>query len=114
MSTISSTIETHVIAMIVEQFRKPARFLAAAPRAAASGQDDRPPPSRQIERGARIRRNAHRGDGGRLAGHAAMVERAGVVLVETLEELGDVAEMLLRLPRGRAAGAAVGVRIRRL
>ena len=35
------------------------------------------------------------------------VERAGVLLVETLEELGDVAEMLLRLPARAAGGAAV-------
>ena len=35
------------------------------------------------------------------------VERAGVLLVETLEELGDVAEMVLRIPAPAPGGAAV-------
>src|SRR4026209_114583 len=35
------------------------------------------------------------------------VERAGVILVETMEELGDVAEMALRCPPVRTSGTAI-------
>ena len=43
---------TRVIAMIVEQFRKPARFVAAAARAARAREADRAPAPGKVERGA--------------------------------------------------------------
>ncbi|HEY5207653.1 MAG TPA: CoA-binding protein, partial [Roseiarcus sp.] len=98
---------TRVIAMIVEQFRKPARFLAAATRAAAGAKPIvllHPGRSSAARESAATHTGALAGDYGVMR---LKVERAGVLLVETLEELGDVAEMLLRLPAPAPGGAAV-------
>jgi acyl-CoA synthetase (NDP forming) len=77
---------THVIAMIVEQFRKPARFLAAARESAATHT-------------------------GAMAGDYKVmrtkVERAGVLVVENLEELGDVADIAARCVALPSGGTAV-------
>ena len=100
--------DTQTIAMIVEQFRKPARFLAAATRAAARA---KPIVLLHPGRSSAARESAATHTGALAGDHDVMrlkVERAGVLLVETLEELGDVAEMLLRLP-ARAAGEAAVV-----
>ncbi len=99
--------DTGAIAMIVELFRKPARFLAAAARAAAAGK-----PIVLLHPGrSRAARELAMTHTGALAGNYDVmrlkVERAGALLVETLEELGDVAEMLLRLPAPTPGGAAV-------
>lgn len=89
---------TSVIAMIVEQFRQPARFLAAAARAAAAGKPIvllHPGTSSAARESAATHTGAMAGD------HALMrakVARAGVILVDTLQELGDVAELLVRCP----------------
>ena len=99
--------DTHTIAMIVEQFRKPARFLAAATRAAARA---KPIVLLHPGRSSAARESAATHTGALAGDYDVMrlkVERAGVLLVETLEELGDVAEMLLRLPARAAGGAAV-------
>ena len=99
--------DTRVIAMIVEQFRKPARFLAAATRAAAMG---KPIVLLHPGRSSAARESAATHTGALAGDYDVMrlkVERAGVLLVETLEELGDVAEMLLRLPARAPGGAAV-------
>ena len=98
---------THTIAMIVEQFRKPARFLAAATRAAAMG---KPIVLLHPGRSSAARESAATHTGALADDYDVMrlkVERAGVLLVETLEELGDVAEMLLRFPACAAGGAAM-------
>ncbi|MBU6395453.1 MAG: acetate--CoA ligase family protein [Sphingomonadales bacterium] len=90
--------DTHVIAMIVEQFRKPERFLAAAARAAAAGKPIvllHPGTSSAARESAATHTGAMAGD------HALMrakVTRAGVIMAETLEELGDIAEIALRCP----------------
>ena len=98
--------DTHVIAMIVEQFRKPERFLAVAARAAAMGKPIvllHPGTSSAARESAATHTGAMAGD------HALMrakVTRAGVILAETLEELGDIAEIALRcpaLPSGQTA-----------
>ena len=99
--------DTRVIAMIVEQFRKPARFLAAARRAAAIG---KPIVLLHPGRSSAARKSAATHTGALAGDYDVMrlkVERAGVLLVETLEELGDVAEMLLRFPARAPGGAAV-------
>ena len=89
---------TSVIAMIVEQFRQPARFLAAAARAAAAGKPIvllHPGTSSAARESAATHTGAMAGD------HALMrakVARAGVILVDTLQELGDVSELLVRCP----------------
>ena len=89
---------THVIAMIVEHFRAPDRFLAATRRARAAG---KPIVLLHPGRSSAARESAATHTGA-MAGNyklmRAMVERAGVVFAETLEELGDIAEILVRCP----------------
>jgi acyl-CoA synthetase (NDP forming) len=98
---------TQVIAMIVEQFRKPAGFLAAAKRAQALGKTIvllHPGRSSAARESAATHTGAMAGDYQLMR---AKVERAGVIFAETLEELGDVAEIALRCPIVPAGGVAV-------
>ncbi|MBC2651183.1 acetate--CoA ligase family protein [Novosphingobium flavum] len=98
---------THVIAMIVEQFRAPARFLAAAARARAAGKPIvllHPGKSSAARESAATHTGALAGDYQLMR---AKVERAGVVFAESLEELGDIAEILVRCPPLAPAGIAV-------
>lgn len=90
--------DTHVIAMIVEQFRKPQRFLAAARRAAAAGKPIvllHPGKSSAARESAATHTGAMAGDYKLMR---AMVGRAGVIFAETLQELGDIAEIAMRCP----------------
>ncbi|WP_298193195.1 acetate--CoA ligase family protein [Novosphingobium sp.] len=99
--------DTHVIAMIVEQFRKPERFLAAATRAAAAGKPIvllHPGTSSAARESAATHTGAMAGD---YALMRAKVTRAGVIMAETLEELGDIAEIALRCPALPAGETAV-------
>ena len=87
---------TPVIAMIVEQFRHPRRFLAAAARVRAAGKRIvllHPGKSSAARESAATHTGAMAGDYPLMR---AKVERAGVVFAETLEELGDIAEILVR------------------
>lgn len=89
---------THVIAMIVEQFRKPARLLAVAERARAAGKRIvllHPGKSSAARESAATHTGALAGDYGLMR---VKVARTGVVFAETLEELGDIADVLLRCP----------------
>jgi acyl-CoA synthetase (NDP forming) len=89
---------TRVIAMIVEQFRQPARFLAAARRARAAGKPVvllHPGTSSAARESAATHTGAMAGDYQLMR---AKVARAGVIFAETLQELGDVAELLVRCP----------------
>jgi acyl-CoA synthetase (NDP forming) len=97
---------TRVLALVVEQFREPRRFLASARRARELGK-----PLVLLHTGrsaaARVAAATHTGA---LAGDynvmRALVASEGVALVETFEELIDVAELLMccrSLPRGGAA-----------
>lgn len=97
---------TRVLALVVEQFRDPRRFLASARRARQLGK-----PLVLLHTGrsaaARVAAATHTGA---LAGDynvmRALVASEGVALVETFEELIDVAELLMccrSLPRGGAA-----------
>jgi acyl-CoA synthetase (NDP forming) len=98
--------DTHVIAMIVEQFRKPQVFLAAARRAKAAGKPVvllHPGKSSAARESAATHTGAMAGDYKLMR---AMVARAGVIFAETLEELGDIAEIAVRcdaLPSGATA-----------
>ncbi len=99
--------DTHVIAMIVEQFRKPERFLAAAARALAAGKPVvllHPGTSSAARESAATHTGALAGD---YALMRAKVERAGVIMAETLEELGDIAEIAVRCPALPAGATAV-------
>lgn len=98
---------TDVIGMIVEQFRKPKRFLAAARRARNAGKPIvllHPGRSSAARESAATHTGAMAGDYQLMK---AKVERAGVVMVETLEELSDCLEMLLRCDRIGPAGSIV-------
>jgi acyl-CoA synthetase (NDP forming) len=99
--------KTQVIGMIVEQFRQPARFLELARHArAANTVIVLLHPGRSIA--ARESAATHTGA---LAGdHAVMrlkVESEGVVLAESLEELGDILEIIRRCPVRPSGGAVV-------
>ena len=98
---------TQVIAMIVEQFRKPARFLAAARHARDLGKTIvllHPGKSSAARESAATHTGAMAGDYQLMR---VKVERAGVIFAETLEELGDIAEIALRCPTIPAGGVAV-------
>lgn len=89
---------TAVVAMIVEQFRNPARVLAAAARARAAGKPVvllHPGKSSAARESAATHTGVMAGDYPLMR---AKVARAGVILAETLEELGDITEILLRCP----------------
>jgi acetate---CoA ligase (ADP-forming) len=89
---------TQVVAMIVEQFRAPAAFLAAARAIHRAGKRVvllHPGKSSAARESAATHTGAMAGD---YALMRAKVERAGVIFAETLEELGDIAEILLRSP----------------
>lgn len=98
---------TKVIAMLVEQFRKPQRFLAAVRRAHMLGKTIvllHPGKSSAARESAATHTGAMAGDYQLMR---VLVERAGAIFAETLEELGDIAEIALRCPPVPAAGVAV-------
>jgi acyl-CoA synthetase (NDP forming) len=90
--------DTAVVAMIVEQFRDPRRFLAVAARIRAAGKQIvllHPGKSSAARESAATHTGAMAGDYQLMR---AKVQRAGVILAETIEELGDIAEILVRCP----------------
>jgi acyl-CoA synthetase (NDP forming) len=89
---------THVLVMLAEQLRRPQRFLALARRAHAAG---KPIVLLHPGRGAAARTSAQTHTGAMSGDHAVMrvqVLHAGVALVESLEELIDLGELLVRWP----------------
>jgi acyl-CoA synthetase (NDP forming) len=101
--------DTQVIAMIVEQFRDPARFIAAAARARAAGKPIallHPGKSSAARESAATHTGAMAGDYKLMR---AKVARTGVIFAETLQELGDIAEILIRCaPLTHNAAAVLG------
>lgn len=98
---------TPVIGMIVEQFRDPARFLILAEQARAAGKTIvllHPGTSSAARESAATHTGAMAGDWELMR---AKVERAGVVLVDSLEALGDVLEIVARAAPLGPGGAAV-------
>lgn len=98
---------TKVIAMIVEQFRQPKRFLELARRARRAGKWIvllHPGRSSAARASAATHTGAMAGD---YQVMRLKVREAGVVAVEALEELLDVTELLLRLGAPPAPGLAV-------
>ena len=98
---------TQVIALVVEQFRQPSRFLELATRARMLG---KPVVLLHPGRSAAARASAATHTGAMAGDDAVMrikVTQAGVVLTETLEEFLDVAELLLRCPPATGRGVAV-------
>jgi acyl-CoA synthetase (NDP forming) len=98
---------TKAIGMIVEQFRKPAQFLELAARARAAGKTIvllHPGTSSAARESAATHTGAMAGDWQLMK---TKVTRAGVILVESLEELGDVLDIVARARPVRAGGTAV-------
>lgn len=98
---------TRVIAMIVEQFRKPKRFLDLARKARSLGKWIvllHPGRSSAARASAATHTGAMAGD---YAVMRLKVAEAGVVAVESLEELIDVTELLLRSAVLPGPGTAV-------
>ena len=97
---------TSVIAMVVEQFRNPGRFLALAQRARQAG---KPIVLLHPGRSQAARESAATHTGAMAGDYAVMrvkCQSAGIIVADGLEELGDVAEIAsrcLRLPQGGAA-----------
>lgn len=98
---------THVLGLIVEQFRQPQRLLRIARRARALGKSIvllHPGRSQAARDSATTHTGAIVGD---YEVMSALVRRAGILLVESLEELGDVLEILARSPYPPRRGMAL-------
>lgn len=96
-----------VIAMIVEQFRKPKRLLELAKQARAAGKSIvllHPGSSSAARASAATHTGAMAGDYNLMR---TKVEHAGILVVDTLEELVDVTDILTRCPSLPLGGAAV-------
>jgi acyl-CoA synthetase (NDP forming) len=96
-----------VIAVFCEQVRKPQRFLAAAARARERGT---PIVMVQPGRSAAARASALSHTGALVGDHAlvrTIIEHAGVLIVDTIEELIDVVELLATFPVIPARGPAL-------
>ncbi len=98
---------TQVIALVVEQFRQPKRFLELARRARGKGKPIvllHPGRSSAARESAATHTGALAGDYSVMRTH---VEREGVLVVETLEEFGDILDVTLRCPKRPVGGSAV-------
>jgi acyl-CoA synthetase (NDP forming) len=98
---------TRVIALIVEQFRQPKRFLALADRAHTLHKPLvllHPGRSRAARESAATHTGAMAGD---YLVMRTLVARHGVLVAETLEEYGDLLELTLRCTLMPSGGAVV-------
>jgi acyl-CoA synthetase (NDP forming) len=98
---------TKVIAMIMEQIREPGRFLEIARRAHTAGKSLvllHPGASTEARASAATHTGALAGDYDVMR---LYVEDAGVVVVESIEELVDVTDILFRCPPAPGGGCAV-------
>jgi acyl-CoA synthetase (NDP forming) len=99
--------DTRVIAMIVEQFRSPRRFLDLVAKARGAGKQIvllHPGKSSAARESAATHTGAMAGD---YQVMRVLVERAGVLLAESIEELSDIAEIAVRSPTPPKGGTAV-------
>ncbi len=99
--------QTRLFVLFLEQIRKPARFLDLVARARLLGK-----PVLLMHPGSTERaRESARSHTGALAGDYAVMQtvlrHAGVVQVETMDELIDTAALLARWPQGATKGAAI-------
>jgi acyl-CoA synthetase (NDP forming) len=100
-------VATRVIVLFMEQVRDPQLFLALAGKARAQ---KKPIVLMHPGRSVRAQASARTHTGSMTGDHAvmaAMVAREAVIRVETLEELIDTAELLLRFPTPPSHGAAI-------
>ena len=90
---------TQVIALYAEDIRRPQEFIDIAGEALRRG---KPIVMMHPGRGAKAKEAARSHTGALSGDHAVMqtlVEHAGVVVVDTLDELMDVSEILARFPK---------------
>jgi acetate---CoA ligase (ADP-forming) len=98
---------TQAIAIFAEQLRQPQRFLAAARNAKSRR---KPIVMLHTGRSAQAREAARTHTGAMTSDYAVMrtlVAHEAVVLVDSLEELVDVAELLVRFPQAATAGPGI-------
>ncbi len=98
---------TRVMALVVEQFRRPKQFLALARRAREKGKFIvllHPGSSNAARASAATHTGAMAGD---YEVMRTLVKHAGVIQVENLEELVDVSQILFRVRELPCMGAAV-------
>jgi acyl-CoA synthetase (NDP forming) len=98
---------TRVFALVVEQFREPGRFLRLARSAQAKGKRIvllHPGRSSAARESAATHTGAMAGD---YEVMCAKVQREGVLLAHSLEEFGDILDIILRCPRRPRGGSAV-------
>jgi acyl-CoA synthetase (NDP forming) len=98
---------TQAIALVVEQFRQPRRFLELARRAKELGKPIvllHPGRSSAARESAATHTGAMAGDYGVMS---AKVRREGVLLAESLEEFGDILDITLRCAVRPSGGSAV-------
>jgi acyl-CoA synthetase (NDP forming) len=98
---------TRVYALVVEQFRQPIRFLELARRARAAGKSIvllHPGRSKAARASAATHTGALAGD---YEAMHALVTHAGVIHVESMEELVDVTQILVRCRELPRAGPAI-------
>lgn len=98
---------TQAVIVFAEQIRRPARFLASAEKARQAGK-----PLLLLHPGRSVvgQRSAASHTGAVVGDHAVMraaVDHAGVLRLETVEELVDVAELVLRCPQPPRGGLAI-------
>ncbi len=99
--------KTKAIAMIVEQFRNPQRFLELAKRAKEMGKPIvllHPGKSEAARESAATHTGAMAGD---YAVMRTLVERAGVIVADTLEQLGDLTDLAMRAPKFAKSGTVI-------
>lgn len=98
--------QTRVVTVYAEQIRRPALFLQLAGRARAAG---KPVVMLMPGKSERARAAAQSHTGALAPDHAiasVQLRRAGVVMVDTLDELFDVSAILLRYPMPASGGTA--------
>jgi acyl-CoA synthetase (NDP forming) len=98
---------TRVMTLVVEQFRKPRRFLELAQRAREAGKAIvvlHPGRSAAARASAQTHTAAMSGD---YQVMRSFITYAGAIVVDTIEEVIDVSEVLLRFPRPPCGGGAV-------
>lgn len=98
---------TKAIVMIVEQFRKPKEFLELAYKAKDAGKPIvllHPGKSEAARESAATHTGAMAGD---YTVMQTLVEQAGVVLADSLEQLGDLADLVYRTPEFSTKGTVI-------
>jgi acetate---CoA ligase (ADP-forming) len=99
--------KTQIFVLFLEQIRKPARFLELVARARQLGKPVllmHPGSTERAQESARSHTGALAGD---YAVMQTVLRHAGVVQVETMDELIDTATLLARWPQGATKGAAI-------